>query len=93
MYSKLTPLIFACFVLVLSAFKPSPKNLTSSELNSCGTNIGSCFTDSCIMDFAQNTYYFVVWVDCGTETYRYESTGCIGPSIFDYCVSPIFWEY
>lgn len=60
-----------------------------SESKYCDPWLGYCFTNSCIMDFAQNNGYFVVWVDCGTSIYRYQDTGCIGPSIYDYCESPV----
>lgn len=73
--------------LLIMAFEKA-----ENEKKLCDPWSGYCFTNSCIMDFAQNYGYFVVWVDCGMNRYRYEASGCIGPSMYDYCTSPIFSE-
>lgn len=65
-------------------------DLKSLEEQSCEPSLGYCLTNSCVMDFAQNYGYYVIWIDCGTSVYRFEESGCIGPSWYDYCESPIF---
>ncbi len=66
------------------------ENEAATIVQNCQPWSGFCFTSTCIMDFFQNYGYHVIFIDCGLEQYRFQDTGCIGPSVYDYCDSEIF---
>lgn len=83
--------------LLLLGLEKNQSKEAVTVTNACSPSHLWCYADTqtssgyttCVIDYLQNTGYFVIWVDCGNERLRIEETGCIGPSLYGVCTSPL----